>query len=234
MAEPVFMSALAGLAAAPGLWIAIREVTDRGMIDLRGDPKDAAFREAVEAVLGVPLPTTPRTSSPSPQGGGERNAIPAGAAAHSPSSSMEEGRGGAEAAGIAVLWLSLDQWLVTCPRAEAPRLAAALKEALGSVHSLVVDLSDARAILRLEGEGVREVLMKGAPVDLTLPEFTLGTVRRLRFGEIAALIHITGERPDVIDLYVFRSYARFAWDWIAATAKTPAKLRLFGRQEISG
>lgn len=200
MAEPVFMSALAGIAPAPGLSIAVREVTDRGMIDLRGDPKDAAFRQAVEGVLGAALPTTPRTS--------------------------------ASSGATAILWLSVDQWLLTCPRAEAPRLAAALKAALGSVHSLVVDLSDARTILRLKGEGVREVLMKGVPVDLTLPEFTPGTVRRLRFGEIAALIHIAGEEPDVIDLYVFRSYARFAWDWLAATARTPARLRLFGRQEI--
>lgn len=202
MAEPVFTSVLAGVAPAPSLSIAVREITDRGMIDLRGDPKDAAFRTAVEGMLGVALPTTPRTS--------------------------------ASSGATAILWLSVDQWLVTCPRAEAPRLAAALRDALGSVHSLVVILSDARAILRLEGEGVREVLMKGVPVDLTLPEFTLGTVRRLRFGEIAALIHIAGDEPDVIDLYVFRSYARFAWDWIAATAKAPARLRLFGRQELAG
>jgi sarcosine oxidase, subunit gamma len=200
MAEPVFTSALAGVAAVPGLSISAREISDRGMIDLRGDPKDDGFRAAVEGVLGVALPLAPRTS------------VSNGA--------------------TVILWLSIDQWLVTCPRSRAPRLGAALNDALGPVHSLVVDLSDARAILRLEGEGVREVLMKGVPVDLTLPEFTPGTVRRLRFGEIAALIHIVGEAPDVIDLYVFRSYARFACDWIAATARAPAKLRLFGRQEI--
>ncbi|MGE0213976.1 MAG: hypothetical protein AB7S41_19985, partial [Parvibaculaceae bacterium] len=73
MAEPVFMSALSGTAMAPGLSISVREISDRGMIDLRGDPKDAAFRQVVERVLGVALPATPRTSSPSPQGGGEQS-----------------------------------------------------------------------------------------------------------------------------------------------------------------
>src|SRR5690606_19615980 len=130
MAEPVFTSALSGIAPAPGLSITVREVTDRGMIDLRGDPKDAAFRTAVEGVLGVALPVTPRTSSPpptpSPQGGGEQSSIGT-ASLSSPSPLMGEGRGGGEASSVAVLWLSVDQWLVTCPHAEAPRLAAALK-----------------------------------------------------------------------------------------------------------
>jgi hypothetical protein len=51
-----------------------------------------------------------------------------------------------------------------------------------------------------EGEGVREIIMKGAPVDLTAPEFHIGTVRRLRFGDVAAMVHMAGEAPDIIDL----------------------------------
>jgi sarcosine oxidase subunit gamma len=131
---------------------------------------------------------------------------------------------------LSVLWLSVDQWLVQCPRAQVRALAHSLEEALAGVHSLVVDMSDARTILRLEGEGVREVVMKGAPVDLTAAEFTRGTVRRLRFGEISAMVHFVGEGPDVIDLYVFRSYAVFAWEWLVATAHGAAEIRLFEPQ----
>ncbi len=139
-------------------------------------------------------------------------------------------RSSVAAGNLSVLWLSVDQWLVQCPRAEAGALASRLGEALAGIHSLVVDMSDARTILRLEGEGVREVVMKGAPVDLTAAEFTRGTVRRLRFGEIAAMIHVVGEDPDIVDLYVFRSYAVFAWDWLIATSHSAAKVRLFEPQ----
>jgi sarcosine oxidase subunit gamma len=132
---------------------------------------------------------------------------------------------------IAVLWLSVDQWLITCPADKTAKLLKALRKGLEGIHSLAVDMSDARTIIRLEGDGVREVLMKGAPVDLLSSEVKPGTVRRLRFGEIAAMVHVAGEAPDVIDLYVFRSYADFAWDWLVKTAAKPAAIRLFGSQE---
>jgi len=139
-------------------------------------------------------------------------------------------RSSAAAGELSVLWLSADQWLVQCPRAHVNDLVRRLNEALAGITSLVVDMSDARTILRLEGEGLREVLMKGAPVDLTAPEFGQGSVRRLRFGEVAAMVHFVGETPDVIDLYVFRSYAAFAWEWLAATGHGAARVRLFEPQ----
>jgi sarcosine oxidase, subunit gamma len=134
------------------------------------------------------------------------------------------------AGNLSVLWLSVDQWLVQCPRERSGDLARDLNQALGATSSLVVDMSDARTILRLEGEGVRELIMKGAPVDLTAPEFAKGTVRRLRFGELAAMVHMVGETPDVVDLFVFRSYATFAWEWLVATGSGAAEVRLFHPQ----
>jgi sarcosine oxidase subunit gamma len=139
-------------------------------------------------------------------------------------------RSSAAAGDLSVLWLSVDQWLVQCPRPEAADLARRLQQALADIPSLVVDMSDARIILRLEGEGAREVLMKGAPVDLTAAVFDRGSVRRLRFGEVAAMVHMVGEAPDVIDLYVFRSYAVFAWEWLIATADGAARITLFQPQ----
>lgn len=202
MSDPVFISALSHLAdhsGPDGLSISMGEITDRGMIDLRGPANDTKFFAAAKKALGVDLPKAPRSS--------------------------------ASKAKITVLWLSVDQWLVLCPRGETAKLLAKLNGALKGIHSLAVDVSDARTILRLEGDGVREVLMKGTPVDLTLPEYGAGLVRRVQFGEIAALIHIVSEGPDVIELYVFRSYAVFAWDWLKATAKQPAALRVFGSQD---
>jgi sarcosine oxidase subunit gamma len=130
--------------------------------------------------------------------------------------------------GITVLWLSVDQWLVcTDTAAKAAKLAEKLRAALGKEHSLVVDVSDMRAIIRLEGDAAREVLMKGSSVDFTLPGHKAGFVRRLLFAEIAALVHIVSDDPFTADVYVFRSYADYAWKWLLATAKPASRVGLF-------
>ena len=129
------------------------------------------------------------------------------------------------------LWLSPDQWLITCPRDDVDALFSALIEALENIHSLAVNVSDMRSVIRLEGNGVNEVLMKGSSVDLTLPECKAGFVRRLLFAEQAALIHIVRDVPKRIDLYVFRSYADYVWKWLEATSKPAARVRLFTKQD---
>jgi sarcosine oxidase, subunit gamma len=199
MSEPVFNSALAARPErinAEGLTIALKEIDDRGMIDLRGEVKDESFSAAVSDALGFALPSEPRTSR-----------------------RQEE---------TAALWLSTDQWLITAPRPATAALHARLVGTLKGVHSLCVDMSDARTILRLEGDNVVEVLNKGTSADFTaLKE---GAVRRLRYAEIAALVHVIAREPDVMDLYVFRSYAEYAWTYLTTTAREAARIQLFGRQ----
>lgn len=197
MSEAYYESALAGVAAPQNLAVSIREIPDRGMIDLRGLTSDRKFMAAAKEALGVDLPKQPRTS--------------------------------VSWGDIKVLWLSIDQWLVLCPRAKAGDLLARLRAALGSIHSLAVDVSGMRAIIRMEGEGSREVLMKGCSLDLLSGEYESGACRRMRFAEIAALLHVVED--DVFDIYVFRSYAHFAWEFLLATAREPAAVRLFGKQQ---
>ena len=197
MSELAHQSPLAGAAAPQGLAVPLREITGRGMIDLRGHTADAAFMSAARSVLGADLPTQPRTS-------------------------VAQGD-------VTVLWLSVDQWLILCPRTKAGELLGGLRGALKGIHSLAVDVSDMRAIIRVEGEGSREILMKGTSLDLLSGEYTPGACRRMRFAEIAALLHVVEE--NAFDIYVFRSYAHYAWEFLCATAKAPAKLRLFGAQD---
>ena len=129
---------------------------------------------------------------------------------------------------IKVLWLSIDQWLILCPRAKSAELLVELRKALTGIHSLAVDVSDMRTVIRVEGENVREVLLKGCSLDLLSGEYAPGTVRRMRYAEIAALLHVVED--EVFDIYVFRSYAQYAWDFLCATAREPAKVKLFGKQ----
>lgn len=199
MSELYVETPLAHREAPQGLSIELREITDRGMVDVRGSASDKKFMAAAKKVLGLDLPKAPRTS--------------------------------VSWGDVKALWLSIDQWLILCSRAKASELVAALRAELGSVHSLIVDVSDMRAVLRLEGEGVREVLLKGSSLDLLSDDYVPGTVRRMRYAEIAALLHVVED--TVFDIYVFRSYADYAWDFILATARAPAKVSLFGAQNVS-
>lgn len=202
MAEAQLYGALShrnDLERQPDLSITLSVVSDRGMIDLRGQTEDAKFMTAVKSVLKLDLPTDPRTSSSK----GE----------------------------VTALWLSIDQWLITLPRGNTAKTMAALSKKIGGMFAFACDISDARTIIRLSGDGAREVLMKGTSADLTAPEVTAGTVRRMLFAEIAAACHIQETTPDKIDLYVFRSYADYAWEWLLATARSGAKVQLYGQQD---
>ena len=181
-----------------GHCIDVCQITDRGMIDLRGEPGDKRFTSAARRVLGVDLPQTPRTS-------------------HTGN-------------GVTVLWLSVDQWLVCGSLEEIPALASGLAKALAGVHHQVCDMSDARSILQLKGDGAREVIMKSAPVDLTTGGYARGGVRRLRYAGVAGMVHLVDTGPDVIDLYVFRSHAEHVWNWLEVTARTVAAVKVFGKQ----
>jgi sarcosine oxidase, subunit gamma len=193
MVEIHFESALAHRNEVTDLSIGMREMSDRGMIDLRGSASDRKFIAAVKKVLSVDLPKAPRTS--------------------------------AAWGDVQALWLSIDQWLILCPRAKADALAVELQDGLKGIHSLVVNVSDMRAIIRLEGEGVRETVMKGSSLDLLDGSYTPGTVRRMRFAEIAALLHVV--ESNVIDVYVFRSYADYAWEFMLKAARKGSEVRLF-------
>jgi sarcosine oxidase, subunit gamma len=193
MADLQFESALAHRSAPDNTSISIREISERGMIDLRGSLTDKKFMTAVKSALGVELPKAPRTS----------NAF----------------------GDVQVLWLSTDQWLVLTGRARVTALLADLRKALGTIHSLAVDVSDMRAIIRLEGEGVRETLMKGSTLDLISEDYAPGTVRRMRFAEIAALLHVVEQ--NMIDIYVFRSYADYAWEFLVKAARKGSEVKLF-------
>lgn len=193
MFEPQFETALAERAAPETSYISMREITARGMIDLRGQMSDRKFMTEAKNVLGLDLPKAPRSSITF----GDTKA----------------------------LWLSPDQWLILCPRDNAPTLATELQNATSNFHALAVDVSDMRTVIRLEGAGAREVLMKCGSLDFDNKEFSPGYVRRMRFAEIAALFNIV--EPEVIDLYVFRSYADYAWNFLLKASRKGSEVGYF-------
>jgi sarcosine oxidase subunit gamma len=141
-----------------------------------------------------------------------------------------EPRSSATKGSTTVLWLSVDQWLITLPYDEAAQTAARLHAALAKHHALVVDLSDARAIFRISGLGAREVAMKGASADLTHKDYRAGTVRRLSFAELAAMVHVVSDTPEILDLYVFRSVGHHVRQFLETAARPESRVVLWGRE----
>jgi len=133
---------------------------------------------------------------------------------------------------ITVLWLSIDQWLITAPLETTDKLLDDLNKKLKKNFCLACNVSDARTIIRLSGSQCREVLIKGSSSDLIRAEFTPGTVQRLLFADVAAICHYAGKNPDVVDLYVFRSYANYVWEWLLQTAHEDTGLGLFQHQDV--
>ena len=120
-----------------------------------------------------------------------------------------------------LVWMSPDELLALVPYGDAPAITTALRERLGTAHCLVADVSDARALFTLTGAGWREVLAKGAPVDLAPGAFGVGDVRRTRIGQIAAAFWSTEEaRADVV---CFRSVGEYMFNWLC-TAAQPGSL----------
>ncbi|WBL34270.1 sarcosine oxidase subunit gamma [Sinirhodobacter sp. HNIBRBA609] len=107
--------------------------------------------------------------------------------------------------GRSVAWMSPDELLLICSYDEAPGLSQSLSEALAKEHSLVTNVSDARAMFTVSGEKGDEVLMKLCPVDFaTFPE---GEMRRTRAAQVAAALWRSG--PQELSIICFRSVAAY-------------------------
>lgn len=118
---------------------------------------------------------------------------------------------------FAVAWMSPDELLILTPHAEAAEITSSLARALSAQHALVLNVSDARAILRIEGPGVREVIAKLAPVDMSAAAFQPGQIRRTRLAQIAAAFWI--HNATTIELICFRSVAQYAFDLLEQAAE---------------
>lgn len=121
------------------------------------------------------------------------------------------------AGGNAVAWMSPDELLLLVPYGEAETITAALQAALAGQHHLAINVSDARALFRLAGPGVREVLAKGAPVDLAPGYFEQGMIRRTRIGLLAAAFWMPA--PDSFEIVCFRSVAGHMEAWLRHAAR---------------
>ncbi|MAM61142.1 sarcosine oxidase subunit gamma family protein [Maritimibacter sp. UBA3975] len=124
--------------------------------------------------------------------------------------------------GLAVGWMSPDELLVLCPYEDAPALAETARGAAGKDHALVAVVSDARAVIRVEGEKADEVLRKLTPANLDA--FEPGMIRRTRLAQAAGAFW----KPDAngFEVMCFRSEAEYVFGLLENAAQKGAELGL--------
>ncbi len=112
------------------------------------------------------------------------------------------------------LWTAPERWLLIAPADAMPAidLAAAIPTEQGSV----VDLSHARAAVRLEGADARAVLSKGCSLDFHPGVFGPGACAQSTLFHVATLIHCRD--ANSFDLFAFRGFGRSLWEMLVDAA----------------
>ena len=114
-----------------------------------------------------------------------------------------------------ILWMSPDELMIVCAYGQADQVVADLIAALGETHSMVVNVSDARAVFDLNGSATFEIIAKLAPIDMK--SMQAGTVRRTRFAQIPAAFWMTSN--DSARIICFRSVAEHMFNQLRNSAQ---------------
>jgi sarcosine oxidase, subunit gamma len=111
-------------------------------------------------------------------------------------------------------WMSPDEYLLIVPYADVSAALASLTKALAGEHHLAVDVSDARAIFRIEGDHAADVLRKLSPVDFD--RLDPGELRRTRAAQVAAALWSEGGGYTLV---CFRSVAGYVMGLLTHSAQ---------------
>jgi heterotetrameric sarcosine oxidase gamma subunit len=108
------------------------------------------------------------------------------------------------------------QWLASAQGADAPGFVTRLRGRI-SPFAAVSDQSDSRLVLRLSGARVRNMLMKGVPIDLHPKSFKPGDVASTQVAYMGVQLDMLDDAPTYL-LTGPRSMAGTLWSWLSASA----------------
>jgi heterotetrameric sarcosine oxidase gamma subunit len=117
----------------------------------------------------------------------------------------------------AILWVGPRRWLVVASERDGSDLEARLRAGLAGTQAAITDLGNGRMVLRITGPRARDLLAKGSSIDFHGRAFPAGSCAQGLLGHVGALIHAVDAAPT-FDLYVARSYAQTAWEWLTESA----------------
>lgn len=119
--------------------------------------------------------------------------------------------------GIAFIWHGPGQWMALADRGPNDRdLELELKPVLAGLAA-VVDQSDGRAVVRVSGSRVRDVLAKGIAIDLHPSAFKANSVAITHAAHIGIVIWQLDEQP-AYEIAMFRSFADSFATWLTHSA----------------
>jgi sarcosine oxidase, subunit gamma len=127
-------------------------------------------------------------------------------------------------AGLKVLWLGPDEWLVVTPEGGEEMLATALRRAVGDGFAGVVELGSAQTVIEISGPRAREVIAKGCPLDLHPRAFGPGSCAQSRLARSLVTIALVDGTPT-FELIVRRSFADYVWRWLTDAYRHPVEPR---------
>ena len=116
-------------------------------------------------------------------------------------------------------WMSPDEYLIVLPYDEAAAAMTVLDQHLSGAHHLVANVSDARAVFRIEGDKARQVLTKLMPVDFAA--LAPGELRRSRAAQVAAAVWA---QDGGFTLVCFRSAAGYVMGLLSHSAMPGSEL----------
>ena len=114
-----------------------------------------------------------------------------------------------------ILWMSPDELMIVCDYDQADQVVSDLIAALGETYSMVVNVSDARAVFDLNGSATSEIIAKLAPIDMK--SMQIGNVRRTRFAQIPAAFWMTSN--DSARIICFRSVGEYMFNQLRNSAQ---------------
>lgn len=125
----------------------------------------------------------------------------------------------------ALAWMTPDELLLICDYKEVQARKDALSGALTKQHALVANVSDARAVFEVQGDAVRDVIAKLAPVDMHPDHFKPGMFRRTRFAQVPAAFWLLDDTTARI--ICFRSVARYMFDILNMAGQSGSEVETF-------
>lgn len=118
--------------------------------------------------------------------------------------------------GVSFAGISVHHWFAAAQTPAENDFVARLRDLAIGLAS-ITDQSDGRVVLRLSGNRVRDVLVKGVPIDLHPLSFRTGDVASTLVAHIGVQIEQLDERPT-FQLMAFRSLAGSFWSWLTKSA----------------
>lgn len=116
-------------------------------------------------------------------------------------------------------WMGPDEYILIVPYAEVTSAMASLSVSLAGQHHLVANVSDARAVFRIEGAKADQVLKKLSPVDID--RLAPGELRRSRAAQVATAFWADSQGYTLV---CFRSVAGYMMGLLCHSAQPGSEL----------